>query len=94
MSIKGVLLETMKGIYMSLDNFEKNATPNESSLIEQLHEKENLPYIRVKVIDVEMEFGSMVVLLVKWALAAIPALFIMIILGAIFGGVVGVMFHR
>ena len=45
----------------------------------------------VVVTDIKIPFLSMVVLLVKWALAAIPALiilfFIFVILGAVFGGV-------
>ncbi|HSC94579.1 MAG TPA: hypothetical protein VLC73_06395 [Burkholderiales bacterium] len=48
----------------------------------------------VVVIDVEIRFVSMVVLLVKWALAAIPAMIILVsigvaislVLGALFGG--------
>jgi hypothetical protein len=35
----------------------------------------------VVVVDVKIPFGSMVVLLVKWAIAAIPAAVILIILG-------------
>lgn len=48
----------------------------------------------VVVIDVEIPFVSMVVLLVKWTLAAIPAMIILVsiavaislVLGALFGG--------
>lgn len=48
----------------------------------------------VVVTDIEIPFVSMVVLLVKWALAAIPAMIILIsigvaislVLGALFGG--------
>lgn len=36
---------------------------------------------RVVVADIEMNFGSMVVFMIKWAFAAIPAL---VIIGAIF----------
>jgi len=47
----------------------------------------------VVVTDIKIPFLSMVVLLVKWALAAIPAMiilfFIFVVLGAIFSG----MFH-
>jgi len=38
------------------------------------------PITRVAVVDVALPFGSMVIVLLKWALAAIPAL---LILGAI-----------
>lgn len=48
----------------------------------------------VVVVDVEIPFVSMVVLLVKWTLAAIPAMIILVsiavaislVLGALFGG--------
>ena len=35
----------------------------------------------VVVVDVKIPFGSMVVLLVKWAIAAIPAAIILVVLG-------------
>jgi hypothetical protein len=37
-----------------------------------------------RVKDVEMPFGSMVVFMIKWAIAAIPAAIVLIIIGAIF----------
>jgi hypothetical protein len=44
----------------------------------------------VVVLDVSMSFGAMVVFMIKWALAAIPALLILMMIGlfsmAIFGG--------
>ena len=51
----------------------------------------------IVVTDVKIPFVSMVVLLVKWALAAIPAIIILIIIGvvismilsALFGGMYG-----
>ena len=51
----------------------------------------------IVVTDVRIPFVSMVVLLVKWALAAIPAIIILIsigvaislVLGALFGGMFG-----
>jgi hypothetical protein len=51
----------------------------------------------IVVTDIRIPFLSMVVLLVKWALAAIPAMIILIvigmllsmILGAFFGGITG-----
>ena len=42
---------------------------------------------RVVVVDVNMKFGSMVVFLVKLAVASIPAALILLLLGAIFGGI-------
>ena len=37
----------------------------------------------VVVTDVKIPFWSMVVLLVKWAIAAIPALIILLVIGAV-----------
>ncbi len=48
------------------------------------------PAQRVTVTDIDMPFGSMVVFMLKWALAAIPAGLILVLLGVIlsvaFGG--------
>ena len=38
---------------------------------------------RVVVSDIQMSFGSMVVFMVKWALASIPAMLILGFLGAL-----------
>ncbi|NOX43249.1 MAG: hypothetical protein GXP19_05900 [Gammaproteobacteria bacterium] len=43
---------------------------------------------RVIVTNIQMPFISMVVFMVKWAVAAIPALFILASLGSIFSTVV------
>ena len=40
----------------------------------------------VVVVDVSVPFLSMVVFMVKWAVASIPALLILIVLGVLFGG--------
>jgi len=48
---------------------------------------------QVVVTDIRMPFGSMVVFMVKWAVAAIPALLILMIIGALFSTlVVGLLF--
>jgi hypothetical protein len=48
------------------------------------------PVQRVSVSDVSMPFGSMVVFILKWTLASIPAMLILLLIGmivaAIFGG--------
>jgi hypothetical protein len=41
----------------------------------------------VRVTDIRMPFGSMVVFMVKWAVASIPALIILFVLGALLWGV-------
>lgn len=52
----------------------------------------------VIVADFDMPFGSMVTFMVKWALASIPALIILWIIGAIafvmLAGFFGSIFHR
>lgn len=51
----------------------------------------------VSISDIKMPFGSMVVLMVKWAIASIPAMIILFIIGSIvtgiFGGLFGAMFR-
>ena len=41
----------------------------------------------VVVTDIQMSFGSMVVFMIKWAIAAIPALIILSAIGAITTGI-------
>ena len=38
----------------------------------------------VSVVDIKMPFGSMVIFMVKWAIASIPAIIILFLLGSIF----------
>jgi hypothetical protein len=47
----------------------------------------------VVVVDVKIPFVSMVILLVKWAIAAIPAIIILSILAAAASMVLGGAFH-
>ena len=53
-------------------------------------EPENNALTNVSVVDIKMPFGSMVVFLVKLAIASIPAVIILFMLGsvlsALFGG--------
>ena len=37
--------------------------------------------VRMRAIDIDMPFGSMVSFIVKWTIAAIPALFVLVLLG-------------
>ena len=52
----------------------------------------------VVVTDIKMPFGSMVVFMIKWALASIPAFIILAVIWAIaigvFGGIFGAMGRR
>jgi len=47
----------------------------------------------VVVVDVKIPFWSMVVLLVKWSLAAIPAIIILFLLATALSAVLGSVFH-
>ena len=43
----------------------------------------------VMVTDIRMPFSSMVLFMIKWAIASIPAAIILFIIGSIFFGVLG-----
>ena len=47
----------------------------------------------VIISDINMPFGSMVVFIIKWALASIPAFLILAILFLIFGGTIATIFN-
>ena len=46
----------------------------------------------VVVTDIKIPFTSMVVLMVKWAIAAVPALFILFFVGGLLATVLGMVF--
>jgi hypothetical protein len=46
----------------------------------------------VVVTDIKIPFWSMVVLMVKWALAAIPAIIILIVIGSVLSMILGALF--
>jgi hypothetical protein len=54
--------------------------------------------VQVAVVDFQMPFGSMVILMVKWAVAAIPAVLILIAISFLFSsfflGVLAALFHH
>ena len=50
------------------------------------------PTNTIVVTDIKIPFWSLVVLMVKWALAAIPAVIIMIAIGTVISALLGVMF--
>jgi len=43
----------------------------------------------VTVTDIQMPFGSMVIFMIKWAIASIPAAIILFLLGAVLVGIFG-----
>ena len=48
----------------------------------------------VVVVDIRIPFGSMITLMVKWAIASIPAFLILLILGALVVGVLGALVSK
>ena len=50
-------------------------------------------YSEVVVTDVKMPFGSMVVFMVKWAIATIPAIIILSVVGSIIFGLLRAIFR-
>ena len=46
----------------------------------------------VKVVDLTMPFGSMVVFILKWVIASIPAMIILFLIGAVLAAVFGGIF--
>jgi hypothetical protein len=55
---------------------------------------EQPPPTLVRVVDLDIPFGSMVFLMLKWMLAAIPALLCLAILWALLMGSVGLALFR
>ena len=45
---------------------------------------------RVKVVDFDMGFGSMVIFMVKWAIASIPAIIILTLIGLLIMTILGI----
>ena len=54
------------------------------------HSTNNGEHQKVKVIDFDMEFGSMVWFMIKWAIASIPAFMILFILTTLLASILGV----
>ena len=46
----------------------------------------------VTVIDIQMPFGSMVIFMIKWAIASIPAAIILFLIASVFAVVFGGIF--
>lgn len=43
----------------------------------------------VRIVDIHMPFWSMIVFMIKWAIAALPALLILLFFGAAVAGLLG-----
>ncbi len=59
--------------------------------IETLHKLKDIIMEKSEVVvtDIQMPFWSMVTFMIKWAFAAIPAVIILFVLGAILMGILG-----
>lgn len=60
----------------------------------RITEPDSLPLTRVSVVDVNMPFASMVGFMVKWSLAAIPAIMILFALGLFMAGLLAAFARR
>ncbi len=49
---------------------------------------------KVVVTDIKIPFGSMVILMVKWAIATIPALIILSVIGTLTFGIINALMGR
>mgnify|MGYP003134542787 CR=1 FL=1 len=61
----------------------------ETIKINKKNKQKNKDTTKVRIIDIEMEFGSMVLFIIKWTLASIPAMIILFFIGFIFAAVFG-----
>jgi len=52
----------------------------------------NPQVVRVVLSDIQMSFGSMVMFILKWMFASIPAFIVMAVIMSIIFGILGVMF--
>jgi len=62
------------------------ANKNESSEIVEVSSDDN----GVIITDVKMKFGSMVIFMVKWVIASIPAFIILLVIGFMISGILGI----
>ena len=67
-------------------NDKKNTNENKETVTVEMRGTQT-----VKISDIDMPFLSMVVFMVKWAIASIPALLILMVLFFIFGGLLGIL---
>jgi hypothetical protein len=52
------------------------------------------PHSEVRIVDISVPFWSMVIFMVKWALASIPAIIILSVLGSIIYAVLIALMHH
>jgi hypothetical protein len=84
MPIIAVVLIALVALVIYFDIKKKNDEPEVSATVD---------VSRVEITDIKMPFGSMVVFMVKWAIASIPAIIILWMLFMMFGGVLTGLTH-
>ena len=83
MSIIAVVLIALVALVVYFDIKKKSNEPEASTT----------DVSRVEITDVKMPFGSMVIFMVKWAIASIPAIIILWLLFVMFGGLLAGLTH-
>ena len=78
------------GIEVTIPNKTREPVPSSSAVDRRKTTAANRPEA-VVITDIKMPFGSMIVFMVKWALAAIPALILLFIIYSILFGIFGAM---
>jgi uncharacterized membrane protein YvbJ len=82
----GIKIEDVKPIYPAKKGLEGLSTTKlEEFKLEELERVATSLTNKVTVVDIKMPFWSMVVFMIKWAIAAIPAILILVVLGTILG---------
>jgi len=76
----GWTLEQLNEYKSSLENKNVKSTEEDKGIIKFPKQ------IDVVVTDINMQFGSMVLFMIKWALASIPAALILFLIFVLFGG--------
>ena len=76
----------------SIERLQK-AKENQQKIEEKIEEKSVYVKGGINVTSFDMPFGDMVIFMVKWALASIPAFIILAIIGAIFFAIFGSIFR-
>lgn len=74
---------------VQIEEVEKGESPIRRGIKAAIAKSKIDPPQKVIVTDIEMSFGSMVSFMVKWAIASIPAIIILFMIGALLIGMFG-----
>ena len=70
------------------NNINNEITTEDAKRIMESRQPRQSKMVNVVVKDIQMDFGSMVIFMVKWAIAFIPAAIILFIIGVLFSGII------